>query len=232
MRRAKWRRCPTTRSCRPTRRAAAIASRCAPIAADPDGGLLGPLNATHFEVGDVAGPASRLVGRSDAAAASRSPTGHLFNPVAFDRTRFEGDLPAGWDAEIYRNGELLAFSRSDGSSAIDFDDVQLLYGDNRFEIVALWAAGAAAGRAAKSINVGQETGSGRARPGIGPGINQPGAICSAISSAAMTAEARRSTTTSGFRSSPTSGGVRSSMASTANLGRRARGHAAGWTTSG
>ena len=44
----------------------------------------------------------------------------LFNPVAFDRTRFEGDLPSGWDAELYRNGELLAFSRSDGSQRYAF----------------------------------------------------------------------------------------------------------------
>ena len=35
-------------------------------------------------------------------------------PAAFDRTQFEGDLPSGWDAEIYRNGELLAFAKPTG----------------------------------------------------------------------------------------------------------------------
>ena len=29
--------------------------------------------------------------------------------ATFDRTRIEGDLPAGWEAELYRNGELLGF---------------------------------------------------------------------------------------------------------------------------
>ena len=101
---------------------------------DPDGGLLGPLQATHFAVGDVDGLSSRLV--SGASGRGAQVTNRpLFNPVAFDRTRFEGDLPPGWDAELYRNGELLAFSRSDGSSRYVFDDVPMIYGDNRFEII-------------------------------------------------------------------------------------------------
>ena len=33
----------------------------------------------------------------------------LFQSVAFDRTQFSGELPPGWDAELYRNGELVAF---------------------------------------------------------------------------------------------------------------------------
>ena len=39
---------------------------------DPDGGLLGPLKATHFGFGDVEGFDSRLTGSSRAAAAARS----------------------------------------------------------------------------------------------------------------------------------------------------------------
>jgi hypothetical protein len=101
---------------------------------DPDGGLLGPLNATHFGFGDVRGLQSRLVQGSSGRGVEVTNR-PLLNPVAFDRTRFEGDLPAGWDAELYRNGELLAFSRSDGSQRYVFEDVPLLYGDNRFEII-------------------------------------------------------------------------------------------------
>ena len=37
----------------------------------------------------------------------------LDQPSAFDRTSFKGDLPSGWDAEIYRNGELLGFAAAD-----------------------------------------------------------------------------------------------------------------------
>ena len=96
--------------------------------------MLGLLNATHFAVGDVGGLTNRLLSSSSGRGAEVTNR-PLFNPVAFDRTRFEGDLPTGWDAELYRNGELLAFSRSDGSQRYVFDNVPLLYGDNRFEIM-------------------------------------------------------------------------------------------------
>ena len=101
---------------------------------EPEGGLLGPLDATHFAVGDVQGRPSRLTATASGRGAEVTNR-PLFNPVAFDRTRFEGDLPPGWDAELYRNGELLAFSRSDGSSRYVFEDVPMIYGDNRFEII-------------------------------------------------------------------------------------------------
>ena len=120
---------------------------------DPDGGLLGPLNATHFAVGDVDGLSSRLVAGASGRGAQVTNR-PLFNPVAFDRTRFEGDLPPGWDAELYRNGELLAFSRADGSSRYAFEDVPMVYGDNRFEIVLYGPQGQQRSRL-ETINVGQ-----------------------------------------------------------------------------
>ena len=138
---------------------------------DPEGGLLGPLNATHFAVGDVEGLSSRLIGGASGRGAqvTNKP---LFNPVAFDRTRFEGDLPPGWDAELYRNGELLAFSRSDGSSRYVFDDVPMVYGDNRFEIVLYGPQGQQRSRL-ETINVGQsQVPSGKTW--YWAGVSQPG----------------------------------------------------------
>jgi len=138
---------------------------------DPDGGLLGPLGATHFAVGDVQGLSSRLVGGSSGRGleVTNKP---LFNPVAFDRTRFEGDLPSGWDAELYRNGELLAFSRSDGSQRYLFDDVPLVYGDNRFEITLHGPQGQQRSRF-ESINIGQnQVPSGKTW--YWAGVSQPG----------------------------------------------------------
>ncbi|HEU4499782.1 MAG TPA: carboxypeptidase regulatory-like domain-containing protein, partial [Sphingomicrobium sp.] len=121
---------------------------------DPEGGLLGPLNATHFAIGDVGGLSNRLLSstRGRGAEVTNRP---LFNPVAFDRTRFDGDLPTGWEAELYRNGELLAFSRSDGSQRYVFDQVPLLYGDNRFEIITYGPQGQQRSRL-EHINVGQD----------------------------------------------------------------------------
>jgi hypothetical protein len=120
---------------------------------DPDGGLLGPLGATHFGVGDVQGLSTRLIPGSNGRGVEVTNR-PLFNPVAFDRTRFEGDLPSGWDAELYRNGELLAFSRADGSQRYVFADVPLIYGDNRFEIILYGPQGQHRSRL-ESINVGQ-----------------------------------------------------------------------------
>src|SRR3546814_19601432 len=56
-------------------------------------------------------------------------------PDAFDKTDFRGDLPAGWDAELYRNGQLLAFTSPNSDGRYEFIDVPLQYGANRFEII-------------------------------------------------------------------------------------------------
>jgi len=138
---------------------------------DPDGGLLGPLNATHFAVGDVPGLSSRLASGSSGRGlqVTNRP---LFNPVAFDRTRFEGDLPSGWDSELYRNGELVAFSRSNGTQRYLFEDVALIYGDNRFEIILYGPQGQQRSRF-EVINVGEsQVPSGKTW--YWAGINQPG----------------------------------------------------------
>jgi hypothetical protein len=102
---------------------------------DPEGALLGPLHATHFGVGDVEGFDSGLTGSIASGRGAVVTNRPLAARAAFDKTRFEGDMPAGWEAEIYRNGELLGFAKSSGSQRYVFDDVQLLYGDNRIEII-------------------------------------------------------------------------------------------------
>ena len=138
---------------------------------EPDGGLLGPLDATHFALGDVAGPANRLIagGSGRGAEVTNRP---LFNPASFDRTRFEGDLPAGWDAELYRNGQLVAFAKSNSAQRYVFEEVELTYGDNRFEIITFGPQGQQRSRI-ETINVGQE----HVPPGktyYYAGVNQPG----------------------------------------------------------
>jgi hypothetical protein len=101
---------------------------------DPDGHLLGPLRATHFGVGDVAGLDSRLIGAGRVGRGVEVTNRPLLTPTAFDRTHLEGDLPAGWEAELYRNGELLAFAPATGDQRYRFDDVQLHYGSNELEV--------------------------------------------------------------------------------------------------
>jgi len=102
---------------------------------DPDAHLLGPLHATHMGVGDVEGFDSALTGSVAAGRGAVVTNRPLTARTAFDRTRIEGDLPAGWEAELYRNGELLGFAKADPSQRYVFDDVQLLYGENRVRVV-------------------------------------------------------------------------------------------------
>jgi hypothetical protein len=139
---------------------------------DPDGGLLGPLNATHFEFGDVSGRSSKLLGSGAAGRGFAVTNQPLFTPSTFDRTRFEGDLPVGWEAEIYRNGQLLGFATSDGSQRYAFEDVQLVYGDNQVDIVLYGPQGQIRTRT-ENVNIGQEN----VPPGqlwYWMGANQPG----------------------------------------------------------
>ncbi len=139
---------------------------------DPDGDLLGPLHATHFGFGDVAGLATRLSGSATSGRGAVLTNRPVVSPTNFDRTRFEGDLPAGWDAELYRNGELLAFAHGDARQRYVFDDVQLMYGENQISIVLYGPQGQIRTRD-EVINVGQDN----VPPGktwYWAGVNQPG----------------------------------------------------------
>ena len=122
---------------------------------DPEGGLLGPLKATHFGFGDVEGFASRLTGNAASGRGAIVTNRPVRSLSSFDRTRFEGDLPAGWEAEIYRNGELLGFAKADANQRYVFDDVTLMYGENRISILLYGPQGQTRSHE-EMINVGQD----------------------------------------------------------------------------
>ena len=139
---------------------------------DPDGHLLGPAKATHFGFGDVAGFDSRLSGTAPGGRGAVITNRPLTAQATFDRSRFEGDLPTGWEAEIYRNGELLGFAKADTSQRYVFDNVQLLYGENRVNVILYGPQGQVRERE-ELINVGQDnvpTG----KTWYWAGFNQPG----------------------------------------------------------
>ncbi|MEO8453614.1 MAG: carboxypeptidase regulatory-like domain-containing protein, partial [Sphingomicrobium sp.] len=139
---------------------------------DPDGGLLGPLHATHFGMGDVEGFDSGLTGSVAAGRGAVVTNRPLSARAAFDRTRFEGDLPSGWEAEIYRNGELLAFAKSTSSQRYVFEDVQLLYGENQIQIILYGPQGQVRTRD-EVVNVGQDNVP-AGKTWYWAGFNQPG----------------------------------------------------------
>jgi len=103
----------------------------------PDGGLLGPLDATEFGVGDVFSPSSALLTRGRRGRGLTVGNFPLERPGEFDRTTLRGEAPPGWEAELYRNGALLDFQVVQGDGRYEFEDVPMLYGDNLF-VVALY----------------------------------------------------------------------------------------------
>jgi hypothetical protein len=102
---------------------------------DPQSGLLGPLKATHFAVGDVSTVSTPLVVQNTAGRGAFITNRPVGRPDNFDRTNFRGELPDGWDAELYRNDQLIGYMQSRGDGRYEFLDVPLQYGQNRFEIV-------------------------------------------------------------------------------------------------
>lgn len=102
---------------------------------DPTGNLLGPLKATHFALGDVSTVATALGVQSSAGRGGFITNRPLERSDNFDQTTFRGELPAGWDAELYRNDQLIGFTQGIGDGRFEFLEVPLLFGQNRFEIV-------------------------------------------------------------------------------------------------
>jgi hypothetical protein len=102
---------------------------------NPDGQLLGPLHARQFAAGDVFHPGLDLLsaGRSGTGAfVSNFP---LEQPTQFDRNTFRGELPPGWQLELYRNQTLLAFRASAPDGRYEIEDVPFLAGFNDFRLV-------------------------------------------------------------------------------------------------
>lgn len=103
---------------------------------DPQGELLGPLRARSFSLGNVSVPGVSNISRS-----SDFGKGFSVGNLPLERsTRFashtlQGDLPPGWDVELYLNNALIAYRQSRGDGKYSFDDLTLVYGANEFRLV-------------------------------------------------------------------------------------------------
>ena len=122
---------------------------------DPEGGLLGPLEATKVAVGDVETESSALVGRSTFGRGAVITNRPLQRPSSFSKTTLRGAMPAGWDAELYRNGQLIAFQGGTTDGRYEFIDIDLLFGNNDFEVV-LYGPQGQIRRESSTIPVGLE----------------------------------------------------------------------------
>jgi hypothetical protein len=101
----------------------------------PTASLLGPFKATTVAAGDVETPAGVLTGQSAVGRGVFITNRPTAMPSRFGRSDLRGELPNGWDAELYRNGELLAFQASRPDGRYEFPDIALRFGENNLEIV-------------------------------------------------------------------------------------------------
>ena len=123
---------------------------------DPRGKLLGPLKATHFAMGDVFSYASPLVANTVPGRGGMVTNRPLSRPDTYDRKTFRGEMPTGWDAELYRNGQLIAVSDRRTDGRYEFADVPLLFGHNVVEVV-LYGPQGQVRRNRETIAVGPES---------------------------------------------------------------------------
>ena len=102
---------------------------------DPAGGLLGPLSATEVVAGDVETFAGELTGQTAVGRGVFVTNRPVNRSSRFAATTLTGELPSGWDAELYRNGQLIAFQSGRSDGRFLFEDIELRFGENDFEVV-------------------------------------------------------------------------------------------------
>lgn len=102
---------------------------------DPHAGLLGPLRATEFALGEVLDPGLNLLTLPMAGTGALLTSYPLQRENAFDRHSFQGNLLPGWQVELYRNQALLGFQASRPDGRYEFMNVPLYYGWNDFRMV-------------------------------------------------------------------------------------------------
>ncbi|MDF8334615.1 carboxypeptidase-like regulatory domain-containing protein [Novosphingobium cyanobacteriorum] len=102
---------------------------------DPDAGLLGPLQATDFQIGDVSTTALPIGLRGVGGRGAFVTNAALDGLSVFDRLDLRGDLPAGYEAELYRNNTLIGSTRTAVNGRYEFLQVPLELGLNVFRLV-------------------------------------------------------------------------------------------------
>lgn len=106
---------------------------------DPNGKVFGdsigetPIN--EIAVGDIYTPEIPLVARTQLGRGFKVSSLPLGTPTEFDKITLDGDLPIGWEVELYRNEVLIAFQASSTDGRYSFGDVPLLFGVNVVKLV-------------------------------------------------------------------------------------------------
>lgn len=127
---------------------------------DIENGLLGPLRASVFEIGDVASDALAIGLRGLAGRGVALSNAPLERASVFDRIDLRGELPAGWEAEIYRNNTLVGSTSTAVNGRYEFLQIPVEFGLNVFR-VALFGPQGQRRETVRRVSVGD----GRLAPG-------------------------------------------------------------------
>ena len=102
---------------------------------DPDAGLLGPLRATEFQMGDVTTASLPLGLRGIGGRGGMIANTPLETASVFDRIDLRGELPDGYEAELYRNNTLIGSTSRAIDGRYEFLQVPVEFGLNVFRLV-------------------------------------------------------------------------------------------------
>lgn len=94
-----------------------------------------PLGFREVQLGDTRLSPRALIGGGIGGRGMMLTTRSADNIQDFDRITVEGQATPGWEAELYRNNELLAYGLVDARGDYRFPDVQLLAGNNMIRVV-------------------------------------------------------------------------------------------------
>jgi len=98
----------------------------------------GPQNSLlprHFRAGDIVGFDQPLLQASRGGRGIAITNRPAYIADVFDTTDIRGPLPAGWEAELYRDGHLAAFvTEPDQQGEYAFANVEIRPGYNRYEV--------------------------------------------------------------------------------------------------
>jgi hypothetical protein len=102
---------------------------------DPSASLFGPLRATEVSIGQFSTPGLSLGGPVPLGLTMLVGNLPLTQPSQFDRHSFRGNMPPGWDVELYRGETLMGHQPARADGQYTFEDIPLLIGMNEFRLV-------------------------------------------------------------------------------------------------
>ncbi len=99
-----------------------------------DGSVGLGLPVTELAVGDVSSVRNRLSANGVSGRGVYISNRDIASREIYDTTRLRGDLPPGWDVELYRNEALVDFASASNEGVYEFDETPVLYGRNEFRL--------------------------------------------------------------------------------------------------